>query len=168
LKSKCLQCENLDEENGRHKVKVVGIITLVGKQATRAGYSFVFSGQSKECRECVLRKVCCDKLELGRVYVITKVRDKLHNCPLHEEVQLVEVEEAPVKVAAPSQRLFEGAIFTVQLDTCDQWDCPNRDVCFPTGLIEGDRVQIEEIIKKSGVECSLKRKLGSALVRRVL
>lgn len=156
------------KEESITKVNVLVIITLVGKHVARAGYSFVFSGQSRECRECVLRKVCCDKLELGRVYVITNVRDKLHDCPLHKGVQLVEVEEAPVKVSVLSQQLFEGAIFTVQPNTCNQENCVNVDLCFPTGISEGDRVQIEEVIKKSGLECSLKRKLGCALVRRVL
>ncbi len=145
------------------------IITLVGKKIARVGYSFVFSGETGECSECALRKVCCGKLEAGRVYVILNVRDKFHDCPLHEDgVQLVEVEEAPVKVAILSQQLFEGAIFTFLPNACDQWSCPNIDMCTPTGLNEGDRVQIEEVIQKSGLECSLNRKLGCALVRRVI
>lgn len=144
------------------------VITLVGKRIAKTGNRFVFSGQTGECRECALRKVCCEKLENERVYVILKVRDKLHDCPLHEDgVQLVEVEEAPVKVAVLSQQLFEGVIFTFHPKVCAQWSCPNIEVCTPTGLNEGDRVHVEEVIQKSGLECSLNQRLGCALVRRV-
>ncbi len=150
-------------------MKVLAIITLTGKHVARVGNSFVFSGQTGECEGCVLRKVCCGKLETDRVYIIINVRDKIHDCPLHEEgVQLVEVEEASVKVALLSQQLFEGAIFTFQPIACDQWSCANIDSCNPVGLIEGDRVQIVDVIQKSGLECSLNKKLGHALVRRVL
>ena len=146
----------------------MAIITLVGKRIAGVGNRFVFSGIMEECRECALRKVCCDKLEAERVYVVLDVRDKFHECPLHEEgVQLVDVEEASVKVAVQSRQLFEGVIFTFHPYVCDQWECPNIEVCNPTGLSEGDRVHVEEVIRKSGLECSLNKRLGCALVRRV-
>ncbi|MFX1475162.1 MAG: UPF0179 family protein [Promethearchaeota archaeon] len=147
----------------------MAIVTLIGKRIAKTGNIFVFSGQTGECMECALRRVCCEKLEPERVYVVLNVRDKIHDCPLHEDgVQLVDVEEAPVKVAVLSQQLFEGAIFTFQPKDCTQWSCPNIEVCIPTGLNEGDRVHIEEVIQKSGLVCSLNQKLGCALVRRVL
>jgi uncharacterized protein (UPF0179 family) len=149
-------------------VNELAIVTLVGRRIAKVGNHFVFSGKTGECVECALRKVCCDKLEPERVYVILDVRDKLHDCPLHEDgVQLVDAEEAPVKVAVLSQQLFEGTVFTFHPKVCDQWNCPNIEVCIPPGLHEGDRVHVEEVLQKSGLECSRNNRLGCALVRRV-
>jgi uncharacterized protein (UPF0179 family) len=143
-------------------------ITLVGKRIASVGNQFVFSGKTDECRECTLRKVCCDKLEAERVYVIVDVRERFHTCPLHEEgVQLVEVEEASMKITVPSQQLFEGAVFTFHPIACNQWNCPNNEACNPQGLYEGDRVHIEKILQKSGIKCTDNRRLGCALVRRM-
>jgi uncharacterized protein (UPF0179 family) len=125
-------------------------------------------GRSPKCIDCDLRKVCCDKLEAGRVYSVVGVRDRLHDCPIHEDgVQLVEVEEAPATVTLPSHQLFEGAAFSFHPTPCSEWQCAHHRACNVTGLKEGDRCRVEKVIRKTGLDCSRKQKLGLATVRRV-
>lgn len=145
------------------------LVTLIGRHQARVGNKFVYMGRSTTCVECHLRKVCCDKLEPGRVYVVVKVRDRVHDCPIHEGgVQVVDVEESEAEVAIPTHQLFEGVIFTFHPNKCDQWSCPHHDSCNPVGLKEGDRCRVEKVVQKTGLECTRGRKLGLALVRRVV
>jgi uncharacterized protein (UPF0179 family) len=149
-------------------VKGVTLVTLVGKRQARVGSEFVYMGRATKCTECDLRKVCCDKLESGRVYTVVVVRDKLHDCPIHEDgVQLVEVEEASATVTLPSHQLFEGAVFSFHPVHCDEWQCPHNRACNPDGLKEADRCRVEKVLQKTGLDCSRKQKLGLAAVRRV-
>lgn len=146
----------------------MALITLVGKRQARKGKEFIYLGRSTKCLDCSLRKVCCDKLEPNRVYIVVAVRDKTHDCPVHEEgVQIVEVEEAAVKVALPTHQLFESAVFTFHSHPCDEWECPNYDACNPNGLKEEDRCRVEKVLQKANLTCSQKRKLGLAMVRHV-
>jgi uncharacterized protein (UPF0179 family) len=150
------------------EVDGVTLVTLVGKRQARVGSEFVYMGRSTKCIECELRKVCCDKLESGRVYSVVAVRDKLHDCPIHEDgVQLVEVEEAPATVTLPSHQLFEGAVFSFHPVPCNEWQCPHNRACNPDGLKEADRCRVEKVLQKGGLDCSRKQKLGLAAVRRV-
>jgi uncharacterized protein (UPF0179 family) len=145
------------------------LVTLVGKRQAQKGKEFVYLGRSTKCLDCPLRKVCCDKLEPGRVYVVVTVRDRTHECPVHEEgVQIVEVEEAAERVAIPTHQLFENAVFTFHPHSCDKWDCPHHDACNPKGLKAEDRCRVEKVIQKANLTCSEKRKLGLAIVRRVV
>lgn len=70
------------------------IITLVGLRQARRGFSFLNERPLKECENCTLFRVCVMKLEVGRVYVVSEVRDKVFPCSIREEsVQVVEVVE---------------------------------------------------------------------------
>ena len=89
----------------------VPVITLVGKRQARVGNEFVYMGRTDKCIDCPLRKVCCDKLEPDRVYKVISVREREHDCPIHEGgVQLVEVEESGATMTLPTHQLFEGAL----------------------------------------------------------
>ncbi len=145
------------------------LVTLVGKRQAQIGKEFVYLGRSTKCLECPLRKVCCDKLEPDRVYVVTVVRDRTHECPVHEEgVQIVEVEEATEKVALPTHQLFENAVLTFHPHHCDELECPNYEACNPKGLRTEDRCRVEKVLQKANLPCSKERKLGLAIVRRVV
>jgi uncharacterized protein (UPF0179 family) len=144
------------------------IITLVGKRQARQGVEFLYMGRTTKCIECPLRKVCCDKLEPNRVYTVISVRDRTHDCPIHEEgVQLVEVTEGERIIALPTPQIFEGAAFTFHGRSCDKRKCDYFDACNPVGLKEGDRCRVEAVIQRSGVKCGRRRKIGIARVRRV-
>lgn len=149
-------------------MNLLTLITLVGKRQARVGNEFVYMGRTTNCIECPLRKVCCDKLEPNRVYRVIGVRERAHDCPIHEEgVQLVEVEEVGATVALPTHQLFEGAVFSLHLQSCDKWDCEHHAACNPPGLRDGDRCRVEKVLKKAALSCSRRRKLGLAEVQRV-
>ncbi len=144
------------------------IITLVGKRQAREGVEFLYMGRATKCIECPLRKVCCDKLEPNRAYTIVGVRDRTHDCPIHEDgVQLVEVIEGERVIALPSPQLFEGVTFTFYTRPCEKRKCEYFGACNPIGLKEGDRCKVESVIQRSGIKCSRRRKIGLAKVRRV-
>lgn len=149
-------------------VDLVPVITLVGKRQARVGNEFVYMGRAEKCIECPLRKVCCDKLEPERAYRVISVREREHDCPIHEGgVQLVEVEESGATITLPTHQLFEGAVFSVHVRPCDKWDCEYHQACNPIGIKDGDRCRVEKVHKRAGVECSRRRKLGLADVNRV-
>ena len=71
------------------------LVTLVGEQLAVEGEEFTYLGSNNECRNCQLKTVCFN-LKPGRKYRITKLRDKHHDCNIHEgKVIVVEVEELP-------------------------------------------------------------------------
>lgn len=147
---------------------LVTIITLIGKRQAEAGKEFVYMGRTPQCIECPLRKVCCDKLEPERVYTVISVREREHECPIHEGgVQLVEVQEAGQRITLPTHQLFEGAVFTVHVYPCDQWDCKHHAACNPVGIRDGDRCRVEKVHKRANLKCAKDRKLGLADVQRV-
>lgn len=149
-------------------VNSVSVITLIGKRQARVGNEFVYMGRTDKCIECPLRKVCCDKLEPDRAYTVISVREREHDCPIHEDgVQLVEVEESGARITLPTHQLFEGAVFTVHVRPCDKWECEYHAACNPTGIKDGDRCRVEKVYKRAGLTCPRRRKLGLADVNRV-
>jgi uncharacterized protein (UPF0179 family) len=69
------------------------LVTLIGEKLANEGAEFLYLGPNNGCRNCKLKTVCFN-LKTGKKYKITKIRDKRHNCNIHDEnVQVVEVQE---------------------------------------------------------------------------
>lgn len=117
------------------------MITLIGKDIAKEGTSFVFYGPAEECLSCRFKSSCVDSLEVGRKYNIVEVRDVEQKCPIHDEgkVKVVIVENAESTILTNPKRVFEGSKFAFKSLDCDNEDCDYRDLCFPEGLIEGDK-----------------------------
>lgn len=142
------------------------IITFVGLKQARRGFSFLNEGPLRECESCKLFKVCTAKLETGRVYVVSEVRDKVFPCPIHEDgVQVVEVVEPSIETNIESRLAFPCGIITFQPQTCEDASCPNYWKCVPQGLKAGDKCKVVEV--KEQVVCPLSRHLVSAILQRV-
>ena len=124
------------------------LITLVGKKMAEEGNEFVYLGINEICRGCRLKTVCSN-LQEGRTYRIIKVRDKTHECPLHEGgVMVVEVEKLPVEVNIKKEEA-EATAVSYHAIKCDKAMCPEYNACVP-GIKEKE-YRIVEVV--GDVEC---------------
>lgn len=104
------------------------IVTLVGEDLAVEGGEFTYVGANTECRNCQLKTVCFN-LKPGRTYKITKLRDKRHNCAIHDgQVVVVEVEEQPL-AGMVDREVPEGVSLALKKNSCRQLSCPNIEVC---------------------------------------
>ncbi len=143
------------------------IITLVGLKQAKKGFTFLNGESLKECEGCTLFKTCSAKLEEGRIYEVTKVRNKVFPCKIHEEgVRVVEVTEKDVEANIENKLAFPYGIITFQPQTCGETLCPSHALCVPQGLKGGDKCKIIEVRKKAA--CSLNRQLVSVVLQRVV
>lgn len=141
------------------------IITLVGSRQARRGFSFLNEGPLKECENCSLFNVCIAKLEAGRIYMVTDVRDKTFPCQIHEEgVQVVEVVEPSIETNIERRVAFPCGTITFQPQACKEVSCLNYGKCVPRGIKSGDKCKVVEV--KEQAVCPLKRLLVSAILQR--
>ncbi|MFH0748921.1 MAG: UPF0179 family protein [Candidatus Bathyarchaeota archaeon] len=144
------------------------IITLVGLRQAKRGFSFLSDGPLKECEECTLFKVCGAKLETGRVYVVTEVKEKEFSCKIHEGVKVVEVLEPNIETCIERRLSFLGGIITFHSQTCKKTSCPNYQKCVPRGLKDGDKCKVLETKGQVAVLCPLNQQLVLSTLQRVV
>jgi uncharacterized protein (UPF0179 family) len=145
------------------------IITVVGLRQAKLGFSFLNEGILKECENCKLFTVCRTNLEVGRVYVVSEVRDKIFPCNVHEEsVRVVEVVESNIETNIENRLAFPYGIITFQLPTCQVMSCVSYGNCSPQGLKSGDKCRILEVKGPTVAMCPLNRHLVSATLQRVV
>ena len=138
------------------------MITLIGKALAEEGLEFQYRGPLMECRTCKLKNVCFN-LDEGKWYRITKIRDKEHDCKIHEggKVVTVEVEEIPVPIIISAKNVVEGETITYKPVNCRDAKCEYYPLCHPIGLREGDKIKIVKVLEN--VECD-KKNLKKVLV----
>ena len=135
------------------------LITLVGKKMAKEGVEFVYLGINDICRSCRLKTVCSN-LQEGRTYRIVKIRDKTHECPLHEEgVVVVEVEKLPIEVNIKKEEA-EATAVSYHAIKCDRVLCDEYDACVP-GIREKD-YRILEVV--GDVKCPRGLSLRKVLI----
>jgi hypothetical protein len=123
------------------------LVTLVGEQLAVEGKEFIYLGANSECRNCQLKTVCFN-LKPGRNYRITKLREKSHDCNIHEgKVIVVEVEELPLTVAV-SNEPSEGATVTIEKKECKNIGCDSFDICTTTALQNGKTYTVKKVYEK--------------------
>jgi len=139
------------------------MITLIGKDLAEEGLEFQYLGPLLECRTCKLKNVCFN-LDEGKWYRVTKVRDKEHDCKVHDEgkVVTVEVEEIPVPLIVQAKNVVEGETITFKPISCREYDCEYYDICHPLGLRDGTKVKIIKV--EGDIKCSKKKDLKKVLV----
>lgn len=104
------------------------LVTLIGEKLAKNGSEFIYIGPNNECRNCKLKTVCFN-LKTGRRYKITNVRDKKHNCNVHEgTTAVVEVEEMPI-LTAIDDKLSEGSKLKINTNECRNIGCNNYELC---------------------------------------
>ncbi len=123
------------------------LVTLVGEQLAVEGEEFTYLGSNSECRNCQLKTVCFN-LKPGRRYRITKLREKNHDCNLHEgKVVVVEVDELPLTVAVPTEP-SEGNTTTVKKQACKNIGCDSFEFCTNIGLQNGRSYVVKKVYEK--------------------
>ncbi|MFO8050975.1 MAG: UPF0179 family protein [Thermoplasmatota archaeon] len=119
----------------------MGKVSLIGRSLAREGAVFTYIGQADECAECKLAKIC-HGLESGKRYKVVKVREKEHDCPVHDKVVVVEVEEVPIEVSLPGRKAMEGAVVELDMEECPRKWCPNQRYCRRDLFHKGQKVTV--------------------------
>ncbi len=138
------------------------LITLIGRRNAKEGSRFYFMGSLSECKECKMKGVCFN-LDEGALYEVTELRDKIHDCEVHDEgVQVVVVEKRPQMLTVPVKVALEGSTITYEPPKCDQLGCDNRRNCHPVGLKAGSKIRINSL--EGDVTCPAGQRLVLAKV----
>jgi uncharacterized protein (UPF0179 family) len=138
------------------------VVTLVGETQAKMGIHFLFRGSLPECRDCK-RKTVCFNLEEDTLYEIIGVRDKHHDCNIHEGgVRVVELKKSPIQTTLDSRHAIEGATVTLERDECLQRGCEHYSVCFVLGTNNNKKFKVAKI--EGDVTCPDKRNLKMVLL----
>ncbi len=134
------------------------LVTLIGEKLAKNGEEFVYIGPQNDCRNCKLKTVCFN-LKPGRGYKIINVREKRHDCNVHQgSVCVVEVEELPI-IASIDKKLSEGATTKIAKKECRNIGCEYFDICNVT-LQKDKSYKITKIYES--IDCPLGYELQKA------
>jgi uncharacterized protein (UPF0179 family) len=149
------------------KKKGHNLITFIGAKQAREGYTFIHQGHSPQCERCEYYQVCIKNLEVGRVYEVIGLRDKVFPCDLHEAgVHVVEVIESDISTSLLLKHAIEGVVITYQPPECNAQTCKNHEICFSPGLRKGDRCTIVKI--NENILCPNDLSLVKVVLHRLL
>ncbi|HEU13150.1 MAG TPA: UPF0179 family protein [Euryarchaeota archaeon] len=140
------------------------MIALVGKRMAKKDFVFQYLGGIQECRDCPLRNICF-MLSPGKYYRITNVRDKEHQCKIHDlnKVVTVEVEELPVPITVEKKMAIEGSTININNRPCSNIYCKYYELCNHLWLKENMKVKIESVDEQ--IQCPDGRDLVKVYVR---
>jgi len=135
------------------------LVTLIGEKLAKEGNKFIYLGPNNECRNCKLKTVCFN-LKPGRHYKITKIREKRHNCNVHEgTAAVVEVQELPI-LAAVDNKLSVGDSTKIEKKDCRNIGCDYYDLCSNIALQNGKTYKITKTHKS--IDCPIGNELQKA------
>ena len=142
-------------------------VTLIGRTLAKEGQLFTYLGPTPECEPCKLSKIC-QNLTPGRRYLLKKVRDKEHECPIHEQgkVIAVEVEELPLELSIPDRKALDSAVVTIDEEGCTFRWCENNRLCRFENLPKGTKVFLTSVHEVLSCPKGLKLKRAVAEVRQ--
>ena len=127
------------------------LVTLIGEKLAKNEAEFIYIGPNNECRNCKLKTVCFN-LKIGRKYIITNIRDKKHNCNVHEgTVIVVEVQEAPI-IAAIEKKNLQGTKTKMKNNECRNIGCNNYELC-SFNLNKDKTFKVKKVIED--IECPI-------------
>jgi uncharacterized protein (UPF0179 family) len=136
----------------------MSLVTLIGEKLAKKDDEFTYLGPNNECRNCKLKTVCFN-LKPGRKYKITNVRDKRHNCNVHEgTTAVVEVEEIPIHTTV-DKKLSEGSKGKIDKIECENIGCNHYELCSIT-LQKDKNYKIIKIYE--GIDCPIGYNLQKA------
>lgn len=135
------------------------LVTLIGKKLAKVGNEIIYVGITQKCKNCKLKTVCSN-LQEGRRYRITKVRNKFHECGLHDGgVVAVEVEKLPAVVNIKKEQAEATAINFRQV-RCDNISCKEYDYC--NSPIKEKEYRIVKVV--GDVECERGNELKKVMI----
>ena len=121
------------------------LVSLVGETQARVGNIFIFRGPLTECKDCK-RKTVCFNLEDGILYEIISVREKHHECDVHERgVRVVELKPSPVEAALDAKQAIEGSTVNAEKENCQHIGCDNYRICMVLGPKSNKKYKITKV-----------------------
>ena len=121
------------------------LVSLVGETQAKVGNIFIFRGPLTECKDCK-RKTVCFNLEDGILYEIISVRDKHHDCSVHEGgVRVVELKPAPVEAALDAKLAIEGSTINAEKVNCIHIGCDNYRICMVLGPKSNKKYKVTKV-----------------------
>ncbi len=136
------------------------LVTLIGEKIAKKDAEFIYIGPNNECRNCKLKTVCFN-LKIGRKYKITNIREKRHNCNIHEgTVAVVEVQEMPI-LTAIEKKLSEGSKIKINNKDCRNIGCNYYDLC-SIPINKDKNFIVKKVIEK--IDCPIDYDLQKAEV----
>lgn len=136
----------------------MALVTLIGERIAKKDEEFIYLGPNNDCKNCKLKTVCFN-LKQNRRYKIKKVRDKKHNCKIHEgTATVVEVEQLPI-ITAIDKKHTEGSKAKFQKIDCNNIGCDNYRYC--SEKIQKDKTYVIKKIYED-IKCPLGNKLQKA------
>ncbi|MEF8880144.1 MAG: UPF0179 family protein [Candidatus Thermoplasmatota archaeon] len=134
-------------------------VTLIGKKIAEKNLIFRYLGPQSDCKNCKLKNVCFN-LKQGRRYKITNVRNKKHNCNIHEgNVAVVEVEEQPI-LTAIDKKITEGTTTKIKEKECNNIGCQNYPLCFNIAISKDKKYKVKKT--HDSIDCPKGYKLKKA------
>ena len=135
------------------------LITLIGEKLAKEDNEFIYLGPDNDCRNCKLKTVCFN-LKPGRHYKITKIRDKRHNCSIHDgNAAVIEVQEMPIFTAI-NKKLSEGCETKIEKKECRNIGCLHYELCNNIALQKDKNYKITEIYES--IDCIMGYELQKA------
>lgn len=123
------------------------LVTLIGEKLAVEGEEFIYLGANNECRNCKLKTVCFN-LKPGRSYKITKLREKEHNCNIHEgKVVVVEVSEMPITTSI-NKKVSQGEKIKIDKKECKNIGCDFFNICTNIALQKDKTYTIKKTYEK--------------------
>lgn len=138
------------------------VVTLVGETQAKVGVRFIFRGPISECRDCK-RKTVCFNLEEGTLYEIVSVREKHHDCNVHEGgVRVVELKKVPLETTLDSNYAIEGSTVNIDKEICLNMGCEHRRMCFILGPKSSKKFKVTKVNHE--VKCPEGRSLKAVIL----
>lgn len=127
------------------------MVTLIGEKLAKKEAEFVYIGPNNECKNCKLKTVCFN-LKVGRKYKITQIRDKKHNCNVHEgTAAVVEVQELPI-LTSIDIKYSEGSCSKIEKENCGSIGCKHYELC-NVSVAKGKKYKILKVFEE--IECPM-------------
>lgn len=137
-------------------------VTLIGEKLAKKEIVFKYLGPQPDCKNCKLKNVCFN-LKIGRYYKITNVRDKKHNCQIHDgAVSVVEVEEQPI-ITTIDKKITEGSTTKLEKEKCNHIGCEYYKICQDFKPKKDQKYKIKKILE--AVECPKGYELQKAEIK---
>ena len=122
-------------------------VTLIGSLQAKKGYEFIFYGPLQECKNCKLTHICYN-LKPYNTYQIQKVRNKKHNCSIHEgSAVVVEVIRKPI-ITAIDKKYSKGSKTTINKIQCEEKLCPYHKFCTTPAVKPDVKYKINKILEE--------------------
>lgn len=135
----------------------MGSVTLIGSNLAKEGLKFRFGGCLSRCQNCELKNSCCG-LEKNKWYKVVNVREKEHDCNVHQgNVKVVDVEPALIKTTAKEKSVIQGSVIKLEDKECDHIECKNYRLCHPPGIEFGNKYNVKEV--EENIDCKLGKDL---------